>query len=285
MIDGVAEIRKTALLVEGAFVGSRWCPRPNSGALNAGQLYHRLMRPRFREIVNGAADYQNSCDVLETTAQSKVADAASEETPEPDAEQRIIYVTDLDPNHVLALIMTVSYHEAEGLRNALCRHLASDPYAGLTISKSGLPMFELAFHLPFKALQAFHEGETTKRIWRDVSFLNSDDETPEYIFSETCSFVIIGPDRWRWVAYWFGGTAHDLCLVDDEPIEDWSEDLQGLTGTCGQYFTSLMDRNREPNPRDYFLRVLEMRLSLIADEWGNIIMKIQRSTDAYKKVC
>jgi hypothetical protein len=43
---------------------------------------------------------------------------------EPDAERRLIYISDLSPAYIQALAATASLGEVEALRSAICQHLA-----------------------------------------------------------------------------------------------------------------------------------------------------------------
>lgn len=276
----------TALVIDGAPFGSEISSAPEYGPLTAQELEEVLRRPRFpkaNSTSRAAADYRPPRKMY---SPSIATGSALEDTYEAGADRRIIYVTDLDRRSINALIRTVSVHEADALRDCLCRHLTSDVYAGVTSSTSGLEMFELAFHLPFKALRTAFQPSDPRA--QDVSFLNWDYTEPIHIYSGTYSCTISGFDNWHWVAYCFIDTYHGGDLDTRESAEAFHDDALGSSGMSldpccnGAYTDSVV---AIPDPRQYFLKVLEARLSMVVQEWRNVIQRIECSTEMYRKVC
>lgn len=126
---------KPALLIDGAF---REFPGLNYRSLTAKELEEALGRPRFPQAskISREAFYHRSPGKMKCP--STVPGSPLEDAHEQDADRRIIYITDLDRKSITALIRTVSSHEADALRNCLCRHLTSDAYAGMTSSTLGM---------------------------------------------------------------------------------------------------------------------------------------------------
>jgi hypothetical protein len=59
--------------------------------------------------------------------------SVSGQVSEPDADRRLIFVTDLNSSCVHALINTASTHQASALRDALAKHLAFEPFVDVKI--------------------------------------------------------------------------------------------------------------------------------------------------------
>lgn len=69
----------------------------------------------------------------EAAVPSIVDDSIGSQISEPDADRRLIFVTDLDSSSIHALISTASTHQASALRDALAKHLAFDPWIEVRI--------------------------------------------------------------------------------------------------------------------------------------------------------
>lgn len=284
LLSGDMASTNVALLFESALHGQNTCSRLNPGPLTVRQLYELLLKPRFRN--NGctchASDEDRSNSL--TGLPNRNFRVSPDEYFEPDAEQRIIYVTDLDPWLVLALVATVTQHQADPLRNVLYRHLSAEPYIGVTVPM-GLSMFELAFHLPFRAWRPLQAGQTPAENAWDVSFLDWIGQTPQYIHHATYSLEIAGTDEWRWVAYCFIDTFFDVGYDDRESAERHYEDTQGL----GSLPMDPCSNNRRlqsvgRDPRWWFLETLAVRLGMVKDEWTAIVRRIKDSIYEYRRV-
>lgn len=284
--------RKMALLIDGALHGSEWSPGPVYGPLTASELQSVLSKPRFRTARDNLKGVSHDRAIQKVKASSTDSSCILEGRGEVNVDRRIVYITDLNPDFAHALIATTSPHEAASLRSSLCRHLASDAYAAMVTSTSGLLMFELAFHLPFKALRTASKERPPDPSGQDVSFLNQDDAAPVCIYTSTYSCAITGPDRWRWVVYCFIDTAHDEFLGSRESAYTHHEDSCNMAaGDVADTYLDPCCNGTEtvetfgPDPRGYFLRVLEVRLSMTIREWARIAHKIQESVEIFEKVC
>jgi hypothetical protein len=148
-----------------------------------------------------------------------------------DAERRLIYINDLDPACIYALIATANWHEAKVLRNAIYKHLTLQASISVKIPSAGFLSFQLELHLPFFLLRTSkppmeYVGQVNtkpRRQWTDLSFLNMDtcQEQEEVwgIHEAQISCVIAGYDEWRWVAYCFSDTEIDGFLADSSEDE------------------------------------------------------------------
>ncbi|KAH8797591.1 hypothetical protein F5882DRAFT_287248 [Hyaloscypha sp. PMI_1271] len=235
-----------------AWLDDRSCPttdgipgtREYKNPLTATQLYNHLSLPRF-----------------------DLADM-------PDADRRLIYISNMNPYHVLALAETASSgHHVDVLRNAIWQHLTHRSSLKVTIPVS-YKTFRLEFNLPYFRLSlapepASHTLSSVASVkqWTDLSFLelpSPDKNTVRKrgIFEAHFSFVVCG---WRencWVAYAFDNTEpdyedpYDMILYGDPKLQIW-------------------------NPREYFLTVVEARVIRAADLWETLVRGIERRITKY----
>jgi hypothetical protein len=206
----------------------------------------------------------------------------------PNAARRLIYIADLSPACIHALVATVSWHQAPALRDAISKHLAFQTSIAVKISSDGITAFQLGLHLPFFILdkstppKASLEECSTKpwRQWSDLSFLkldaceSQDQERREVwgIQEAQISCVITGFDNWRWVGYGFVDTEIDGVLADSSD-EDLSFD-QIAAGRL-QIATPIW------SPREYWLKVFEIRIDYVRLQWHYLIQKLEPSVDQY----
>ncbi|KAH7110197.1 hypothetical protein EDB81DRAFT_672272, partial [Dactylonectria macrodidyma] len=196
------------------------------------------------------------------------------------------FITNLDRWGVMALIATASYHQAKALRDSFYRYLAFEGYIGVTIPASP-SYFHLSFDLPFYAWRKARPHRPpcdfrTKsdngplRHVTDLSFLQRTTTSPlqtetDYLCEAQVSVSIVGCDNWRWIAYCF--TYHDEM-----------EDEDGLSGglQCDPLTAGEHDANQPLlTPREYFLRVLEVRLRQVRDEWLEVVRNMRHRVHEY----
>lgn len=245
--------------------------RTNNGPLTARELYERLKRPRFR---------MNPPPSPTETLEVGISD------DEPDAERRIIYIADPDRWSVLSLIAAASSSQAGPLGNALYRHFVREAFLGMTTTTTGFPMFELAFHLPFRASRPSRDGEQPEDS-RDVSFLDLEGRESAFMVRASYSCAVAGVDNWRWTAYCLIDTQHDEYSDnsdDRESADTHFSDIQSSgnppVNPCGngKFF------DPGPEPRYFFLRTLQVRLTMVRDEWMQIVQQLEASIHQYKMV-
>ncbi|KIW64942.1 hypothetical protein PV04_07242 [Phialophora macrospora] len=294
--------RTVAMLDDRSFTSER--PRGNRGPLNAHQLYKLLKKRRFRDKPrtnqeqSNPAPTQHSADSSLTSVQN--VEGQTEEV-EPDAERRLICINDLDRWTICALLGTASYHEVDVLRRALYHHITFKASIDTKPSPCGLPIYQLAFHLPYYAWRSSsrphenHRRDSDAQPLRqslDVSFLNPENPLKAYLHPAHISCVITGPDHRRWSAYTFIDTYFDS---DSDPDSDSARDsvqyIEQLRRNDDYivYFDpftrGFTDADRPVwDPMDFFLLVLRIRLDQIHLEWTQIKDRLQESFENHESV-
>lgn len=203
----------------------------------------------------------------------------------PDASRRLIYVSDLSPACTHALAATASSLHAHALRSAIHKHLGFQPSIAIRILSTGFLTFELELHLPFFI---FREStppddlddkakEKPDRGWTDASFLKLDIQPsePKEVWSlqeAQISCVITGTDNWRWIGYGFVDAEVDGLLADSS-----DSDLK-----FDQIGSGEMDA-RVPiwGPRDYWIRVFEIRSKQVRNEYEYLLYKLECAVNKY----
>jgi hypothetical protein len=206
----------------------------------------------------------------------------------PDAARRLIYITDLDPACIHALAATASCHQTTVLRNAIYKHLAFQTSIAVKIPSAGFLTFQLDLHLPFFLLRKSAPpkesvGEVNKkprRKWTNMSFLKIDtsesqDQKPKEVWGihevqTTC--VVAGSDDWRWVGYGFVDGEIDDCLIDLSEV-----DLSFDRIAAGELEANIPIWR----PRDYWLKLFEIRIEKVRKEWEYLIHKLELSVNQY----
>jgi hypothetical protein len=202
----------------------------------------------------------------------------------PDAMRRLIYVTDLSPACVYALMATASMDQAPVLRDAMSKYLAFQTSIAVKIPSRGSPTFQLGLHLPFFILDKSPLPKESlekayvkpQRQWTDLSFLKLDicESQGEVwgIQEAQISFVVTGTDNWRWTAYGFVDTEIDGFLADST-FDDLS---------CDQIAAQALEANFQIwDPRDYWVRVFEIRVGYVGKQWLYLIPKLEHSINEY----
>ncbi|KAF2194232.1 hypothetical protein K469DRAFT_651442 [Zopfia rhizophila CBS 207.26] len=206
----------------------------------------------------------------------------------PDVTRRLIYVTDLDPACIHALAATASWHQTPVLRNAIYKHLIFQTSIAVKVPSLGFLTFQLDLHLPFFLLRKCTPpgesvGKTStkpRRQWTNLSFLKLDisksqEQEPKNtwgIIEAQISCVITGSDEWRWVGYSFVDAEIDGFLTDL-----FEEDLSFDQIACRALPTDMPIWR----PRDYWLRVFEIRIEQVRKEWEYLIYKVELSVNQY----
>jgi hypothetical protein len=206
----------------------------------------------------------------------------------PDAARRLIYITDLDPACIHALAATASCHQTPVLRNAIYKHLTFQTSIAVKIPSAGFLTFQLDLHLPFFLLRKSTPPEQSvgkvntkpRRRWTDMSFLKIDasesqgQEPKEVwgILEGQTSCVVAGSDDWRWVGYGFVDTEIDGFLTDLS-----KDDLSFDIIAAGELEANIPIWK----PRDYWLKLFEIRIEQVRREWEYLIHKVELSVNRY----
>jgi hypothetical protein len=197
-----------------------------------------------------------------------------------DADRRLIYIADPDADDLAALVRTATAHQQQSLRDVMCKYLSLDTSIKATISE-GYSSFHLEFHIPYFALRRSRLDHTfaqrkrrTHRGWMNVGFLNTRDIGTEEdgiwgIHQAQISVTLCGTDNSRWIAYCFEDRHfdEDAELGPDEHTDIHQSD-QIANGEFGAEDTIW-------DSREYFLRVLFVRMHQVHKEWGELLRAIE----------
>lgn len=218
------------------------------------------------------------------------------EDDEPDAEQQLVFISDLNPWYIHALIGTAPYMQVTHLQNTFYRHLAFEPYFNFNVSMKGLPMFHLNFNLPYFALRRSKEarGDDRKyndgvplRQYLDVSFLNgkNDPDISFFLYEAQISCTVCGHDEGRWTGYCFVDTYFNQAS-EREAARTYHQDSLADQGASMDPFTQghceLVRDVATLKPCEYFLTVLGFRLQQVTNEWiklVNLLTKCSRQCE------
>ena len=162
----------------------------------------------------------------------------------------------------------------------------------------------MAFHLPYYALRSsevcrrdhrqFENGDSL-RDSQDVSFLSRmpcdsssllNHQLSTFLYETQISCVVAGSDEWRWVGYCFVDTYLDPVEGGKETVAQYHED-SSCGGFRGDPFTLGRVEADKPirDPRIYFLKVLQVRLNQVKNEWQKVVEMVYQSIRHYEKVC
>lgn len=150
-------------------------------------------------------------------------------------------------------------------------------------------MFHLEFNMPYFAFRRSSQKTEPQsnaplrrratREWTDVAFLGpaatGDLMTCRCgIHEAQISVVLCGSDDARWVAYAFVDT--DFSGVPTEEYEDNPELNEDLIASDGKGVG--VDASTPIwNAREYFLRIVDLRMRQILEEWRYIVRMVERS--------
>ncbi|KAI1641321.1 hypothetical protein F4809DRAFT_585985 [Biscogniauxia mediterranea] len=267
---GISEVAETGIC------------REHKGPLNPRQLHQELCKPRYTT----GGTFSTGREAATTGAEPGLVDA----------ERRLIYITDLDPDTVIALLDTVSFSQAHFLRDFIYNHLVFNPLLRVSIP-IGFKRFALEFHLPYFAWRKgsgcvrderrMSDGRTLRRS-QDLGFLDltpSGTPSPQHdnsIYEAQMSCLVAGTGDASWVAYgifdtYQNGTQDEesatyyherACIPDQAPMDPLSGGK--IMADCPVW-----------DPRIYFLQVLESRIEQVKEEWINIVHRVQQKTCPY----
>ncbi|KAI1627507.1 hypothetical protein EDD37DRAFT_606315 [Exophiala viscosa] len=191
-----------------------------------------------------------------------------------DSRKRIIYIYDPDQWSFLALICKASYTQSFGLRTALYRHLAPDPYFEMAVTSEGHRIFQIAFHLPYYALRRSQEPQPDHRRGRNgevlrrcmnLSLLDMGDHSPIFVYEADITVVVTGTSEQSWSAYCFSDTRFDGETEDRDHVEPHKNVLE-KEDPCSPHaiWKDWTDGCSDDylHAREYFLCILGHRLAL-----------------------
>jgi hypothetical protein len=197
-----------------------------------------------------------------------------------DADRRLIYVADPGADYLSALVKTARAYQQRSLQDAICKYIAMDTSIRVSISERDTE-YQLEFHIPYLAMRCSQPSQEsmgrktrTHRGWMNISFLDTKrvDSGLEGIcgvHQAQISVTICGTDNSRWTAYCFEDRHFDEDgeLGDDEQTEIHQSD-QIARGAFGAEDTIW-------DPREYFIRVLLVRMRQVHREWLNLVRFVE----------
>lgn len=206
----------------------------------------------------------------------------------PDTSRRLIYIMDLDPACIYALVEASSEQKSEGLRDAIYKYLTFQTSIEVKIASTGFLKFQLDLHIPFfilsKCLPPAASTGTIKtkpsRRWTDLSFLRLDglesqaqDSAEVWGMQEAqISCIIIGMDDWQWTGYGFVDSEVDGLLCDCCEEEMCCDQIAG---------GGLEARCTIRQPRNYWMWVFHIRITSIGKQWEHNLYRLQRAIDTH----
>jgi hypothetical protein len=108
------------------------------------------------------------------------------------------------------------------------------------------------------------------RQWTDLSFLdvqplNSQAHRNYRMYEAQISLHICGTDDRRWIAYAFV----DTFFLENDLEDDFRNDPIALY--------QLDARSPMWDPREYFLRIFDIRIAQVSNEWENVVRMVERA--------
>ncbi|KAK4236851.1 hypothetical protein C8A03DRAFT_16533 [Achaetomium macrosporum] len=203
--------------------------------------------------------------------------------------RRLIYVTNLNPTSLLAMISTASQTQVLSLREFVYKHLTFQPGMDVKLHGCGSLGFQLSFHLPFFAWRQgsktaldtrLGEDKRPLRNSREVKFLNNPrGQSQTYIHEAQISCMVAGVDNRHWTAYGFFDTFHDG--GESKHNVRFYQSVAGETAldplTGGRHASD----NPVWDAREYFLRVMESCVGEATEEWQNVGRQMLKALKPY----
>ncbi|KAH8734456.1 hypothetical protein BGZ61DRAFT_527800 [Ilyonectria robusta] len=250
------------------------CKRKLSGWLTRSDLYKALRAKRIH--------VQNDGDV--------------DESHEPNAERRLIYLPNPDWQGLSPIILTASRQEAGILSIFLWKHMIARCSIQASVSTSR--HFSLEFHLPFFVWKDTKSILRDKRIRSDkfplrksrlLSFLERSRPTSK----EGDNLDCLHESQWSCVVTGFNNTVWNVYGFTDTYFYDTDDEFDRVS--VNYYQRCLEDEDRmeyDPiigsdanlpiqDPREYFVATLLSCMNHILEEWNNIITRLERKMCYY----
>ncbi|OQV09479.1 hypothetical protein CLAIMM_13597 [Cladophialophora immunda] len=265
--------------------------KPDTGRLSPALLLDRLSKPRFPSAFdNSQASSVRQTSAGATNQASIPSDQDAKPQDELDAERRSIFIPNLNPSYIYALLRTASIYQAPSLIEGMYKHLIFEPFFGWeTTGPEGPCVLHMAFHLPYYVCQKSsvqqsgqrqHKDRSHLRKSQDVSFLGWNDyESSIFLYEAVISCIIIAPKDWTWTAYCFADSFFESentteSKYQEEPLPEGSRKDPFRNGR-------LISDNQFHDPRVYFLEVLKVRLEEVSREWRILVEMFRAGIENY----
>jgi hypothetical protein len=218
------------------------------------------------------------------------------------------FITNLDASTIEALTTTASRTQAPALKDLFYKHLTSKTSIGVTIPVSisrsnvysilsllmlilisqsqGFCVFTLDFHIPYYVLRESKElfkdtrrkfdGKPLRQSW-DLPLLPTSTDRRHSLYEAKISVAVAGIDCSAWIAY---GLV-DTYFESDESVDRYHQ-WKGRQGRADPLADGQIDANNPIwTPREYFLKVFEIRINQVRKEWRRIIDKVEDEVKQY----
>jgi len=101
------------------------------------------------------------------------------------------------------------------------------------------------------------------------------------LYEAQMSVVVTGIDHWVWVAYGFFDT-----YFESKDMVAWYDQLSGTRGRrkgrADPLAAGLIDADKPIwTPREYFFKVLEIRMNQVLREWNGIFLWVEKEVKQY----
>ncbi|KAG4422038.1 hypothetical protein IFR04_004779 [Cadophora malorum] len=256
--------------------------RPYLGPLTSQQLCERMSRKRFK------------------TDPEELLDINVLEDEQHDAARRIVFITDLDALGIEALVKTAALTQVPTLRSLFYKYLTSTASMGVTVKNGGFRSFHLEFHIPYYVMRdnkpsrrdtrKTTNGDPLRRCWElpSVPFMSPSAGTKSTladanynIYEAMISIGVTGSGYHIWAAYAFV----DGYFGSRDSVDSYHQMKGRIRGRAEPLAAGLINAD-EPlwDPREYFLKVLEIRTKLVSMEWSQILNKMGRDLEQARTI-
>ena len=213
---------------------------------------------------------------------------SSESAIEMDADRRLIYINNLDPLVISVLAKTTSCLETPVIQRTVLKYLTAQTSFEVHIAPRGFRTFSLELNVSFFCLRrSTNPSRSDQRLRWDgnghlratlpsprnpTSDVLSSAENLYNIYETQISIAVTGVDHWRWTAWGFVDTWFETHDAVSEYYEGEGSGAQPDPLAAGQIDTNPPERY----PREYFLKVFEIRIGIVAKEWNYILHVLQQ---------
>lgn len=165
----------------------------------------------------------------------------------------------------------------------------------ILLQTDGFKTYLLEFHMPFLTLRHFQEPNATSSAkadgpddWPPVAtvVLKCDEHEGlcKYVIREAnVSVAVCGWDRHKWTCWAFSNTHSDPTTREEEEPEedDMQEDFIATDGNGPEDGTVIDAAQPLWDSRDYWLRVVDLRMRIIHEEWKWLVMNTEAKVKSW----
>ncbi|KAK3353375.1 hypothetical protein B0T25DRAFT_568576 [Lasiosphaeria hispida] len=287
---GAWEERPVALVYEWENKPLRLRQRGRVAPLTHTQL---LVKLRSKRYVQPEPELEPSPDI-ETQPETRV---------EIDADRRLIYINNMDPVIISVLAQTTSCMETPVIQRTIFKHLTArtsfeahiavfssylaerDPLLMLKKAR-GFKTFSLELNISYFCLRrGGHPIRDQRGRWggnghlRETLCSPMDPTGPPSspgasynIYESQLSISVTGIDHWRWTAWAF----IDTWFEPEDSVLDYYEEGESRAQPDPLAAGQVDINPPEKHPREYFLKVFEIRIREVEKEWTYILHVLQQ---------